>query len=108
LKLRHILYDRYKSKRAQKRDFGVRVYDGELEGIASNEKPLLEEIVIRKLIEKLRKYDEIAAQVTDLLIFWEFSYAEIADLLSISERTAYRKWKWAIAWFKTEVENKGT
>ena len=103
LKLRHILSDIYRRKRAQKRDFGIRVHDFELEGIACNAKPLLEEIVMRNLIEKLEKHDKTAARVTDLLIFWEFSYAEIADLLSISERTAYRKWKWAIAWFKTEI-----
>jgi len=107
LKLRHILNDLYRSKRTQKRDFGLRVDEAELESIASDERPLLEEIVMRSLIEKLEKHDKIAARITDLLIFWEFSYAEIADLLGISERTAYRKWKWAIAWFKTEIANEG-
>ena len=105
LKLRHILNDLYRSKRTQKRDFGIRVDDAELESIASNDKPLLEEIIMRNLIDKLKEHDEIAARITDLLLFWEFSYAEIADLLGISERTAYRKWKWAIAWFKTEIAN---
>ena len=107
LKLRHILNDKYKSRCTQKRDFGIRVHEFDLEGIACTEKTMLEEIVMKNLIEQLEQHDEVSARVTELLIFWEFSYPEVANLLGISERTAHRKWQWAIAWFKTEIGHLG-
>lgn len=102
LKLRQILLDRYRKNAAKKRDFGERVDTEQMDSL-SVEPPLIETLIVNGYIDQIQKIDPDAARVVDLLIFWEFSFAEVAEILSLSERTVYRKWKWATTWLSTRT-----
>lgn len=102
LKLRQILLDRYRKNSAKKRDFGEKVNTEQMKNLAIDP-PLMESLVVDGYIDQIEQIDPVAARIVDLLIFWEFSFAEVAEILNIGERTAYRKWKWAITWLSTRA-----
>lgn len=102
IKLRQILLDRYRKNSAKKRDFGERVDTEQMQNL-SVDPPLMETLVVNGYIEQIEEIDPVAARIVDLLIFWEFSFAEVAEILNIGERTVYRKWKWAISWISTRT-----
>jgi len=89
--MRGLLIDYVRSRRAQKRgaDFEITslptelphgaVADEELEGIG-------------EALEVLGADEPRLAQIVDMKFFCGFSFAEIAELLGISERTAQRDW----------------
>ena len=102
LKLRQILLDRYRKSSAKKRNFGERVDTEQMQKLAI-EPPLMETLIVNGYIEQMEKIDPVSSRIVDLLIFWEFNFAEVAEILNISERTVYRKWKWAITWLSSRA-----
>ena len=102
LKLRQILLDRYRKSAAKKRDFGEKVDTEHMEKLAIDP-PLMETLIVNGYIEQLEKIDPVTSRIVDLLIFWEFNFGEVAEILKLGERTVYRKWKWAITWLSTRA-----
>jgi RNA polymerase sigma factor (TIGR02999 family) len=89
--MRGLIIDYVRSRRAQKRGGAFEItslptelpagaaIEGELEGIA-------------EALEALGTFEPRLAQLVDLKFFCGFSFAEIAELQGISERTAQRDW----------------
>jgi len=89
--MRGLLIDYVRSRRAQKRGGAFEITslptelperaraEGDLEGIG-------------EALESLGAVEPRLAQIVDLKFFCGFSFAEIAELLGISERTAQRDW----------------
>ncbi|VUD65000.1 hypothetical protein TDB9533_03454 [Thalassocella blandensis] len=102
IKLRQILLDRYRKNSAKKRDFGEKVDTVQMHNLAVDP-PMMETLVVNGYIDQIEKIDPVTARIVDLLIFWEFSFAEVAEILGVGERTVYRKWKWAITWLSTRT-----
>lgn len=89
--MRGLLIDYVRSRRAQKRGGAFEITslptelpeharpDGELEGIG-------------EALDALGAVEPRLAQIVDLKFFCGFSFAEVAELLGICERTAQRDW----------------
>jgi len=89
--MRGLLIDYVRSRRAQKRGGAFEITslptelpervraEGELEGIG-------------EALDSLGAVEPRLAQIVDLKFFCGFSFAEIAELLGVSERTAQRDW----------------
>jgi RNA polymerase sigma factor (TIGR02999 family) len=89
--MRGLLIDYVRSRRAQKRGGAFEITslptelperaraEGDLEGIG-------------EALDSLGAVEPRLAQIVDLKFFCGFSFAEIAELLGISERTAQRDW----------------
>jgi RNA polymerase sigma factor (TIGR02999 family) len=61
--------------------------------------PIPEDLLsVHELLDDLEAIDRQAAQVVKLRYFLGLSFRETAELLNISERTAYRNWSYARAW----------
>lgn len=99
LKLRQIIQEKYRRKKAKKRDFGRRTSMGgdtqseSDEGISSYEL-----VICSEAFERLNEIDHDAARLLELKFLWEFSNHEIQQMLGMSESTYYRKWTWVKAW----------
>jgi RNA polymerase sigma factor (TIGR02999 family) len=78
--------------------------DAEHLGVAM---PLSEDLLsIHDALDDLEAVDSQAAQVVKLRYFLGLSFEETADLLKISERTAYRDWAYARAWLYSRLTEK--
>jgi len=56
-------------------------------------------------LEELEELDPRKAEVVVLKVFWGMDVAEIADALSVSERTVARDWRFARNWLRTRLES---
>jgi RNA polymerase sigma factor (TIGR02999 family) len=95
--MRRILIDRARQKLALKRGAGaVRIdLDGVDVAVAADDESLL---AIDEALEKLAVHDPQSAELVKLRFFVGLDYAEAAQVLGISERTAKRYWVFARAW----------
>lgn len=89
--MRGLLIDYVRSRRAQKRGgaFEITSLPTEVPGEASGDADLEG---IGEALNALGAIEPRLAQIVDFKFFCGFSFAEIAELLSISERTAQRDW----------------
>jgi RNA polymerase sigma factor (TIGR02999 family) len=89
--MRRLIIDYVRSRCAQKRGAGFAITSlGAEEAVHFQEEPHLEGL--GEAIAALGEIDARLAQIVDLKFFCGFSFAEIAGLLGISERTAQRDW----------------
>jgi RNA polymerase sigma factor (TIGR02999 family) len=89
--MRTIIIDYVRSRQARKRGggFEITTLDQEVsDPAAEKELPRLAEAV-----DGLARVDPLAAQVVDLKFFCGFSFAEIAAMRGVSERTVQRQWE---------------
>ena len=95
--MRRILIDRARRKHALKRGAGAVRIDLESVdvAIAADDESLL---AIDEALEKLAILDRQSAEVVKLRFFVGLEYAEVAEVLGISERSAKRCWTFARAW----------
>lgn len=101
--MRRILIESARKKNALKRsgngrrveldDDVVTYYSGSIEDLLD----------FNALLERLATIDSAAAEVVKLKLFAGLSIEEIANSLGISRSTAYENWKFARAWFATQV-----
>lgn len=63
-------------------------------------------IILDELLEKLEKFDEKQAKVVEMRFFGGMNNAEIAQALSLSERTVGREWQAARLWLTREMSRK--
>lgn len=61
--------------------------------------PAIDGIVLRDLIERLRRKHDRASQVVELLTFGGMTIDEVASRLSVCSRTVKRDWNTAQKWF---------
>lgn len=90
--MRGLIIDYARSRRAQKRGGGFELtsLDGEEPGAAAEPRELVE---ISEALDELATVDPGLSQVVDLRFFCGFSFAEIAAMRGVSERTVQRSWE---------------
>jgi RNA polymerase sigma factor (TIGR02999 family) len=105
--MRRILIDRARRKLALKR--GARPQRLDLDevnlAVGTDEGTLLE---VNEALEKLAAHDPQSAQLVKLRFFAGLGYAEAAEALGISERSAKRCWAFARAWLYRELSRRAT
>ncbi|HEX2862448.1 MAG TPA: ECF-type sigma factor [Lacunisphaera sp.] len=101
--MRHILVDRARRKAAVRHGGGqVRVLLDDLPLAAGAADGQV--LVIHEALERLAAQDPAAAELVKLRFFGGFTFAQAAELLEISERTAKRLWAYARAWLYDEIQ----
>jgi RNA polymerase sigma factor (TIGR02999 family) len=100
--MRGLIIDHARNRRAQKR--------GGLFEITSLENHALEDpadgrelSLIGEALDKLAQAEPALAEVVDLKFFCGFSFAEIAAMRNLSERTAQRQWEKARIYLHREL-----
>jgi RNA polymerase sigma factor (TIGR02999 family) len=89
--MRGLIIDHARSRHAQKRGGQFEITSlGAQAGDCVNEHAL---ICISEALDELAKAEPMLAQVVDLKFFCGFSFAEIAAMKSVSERTVQRQWE---------------
>ena len=89
--MRGLIIDHARSRRAEKRGgrFEITSLGTEIENPA-DERELTR---IGEALDELSKADPLLSEVVDLKFFCGFTFAEIAAMKGISERTAQRQWE---------------
>jgi RNA polymerase sigma factor (TIGR02999 family) len=101
--MRGLIVDYARNRQAQKRggEFHITSIGDDVPGAeAVDEKEVLE---IGSALEELAKIDATLAEIVDLKFFCGFSFAEIASLRGVSERTVQRHWEKARIWLYRSI-----
>jgi RNA polymerase sigma factor (TIGR02999 family) len=90
--MRGVIIDYARNRRAQKRGgaFQITPFDDDIAGPESDDRDLIR---IGEALDELATIDSSLAQVVDLKFFCGFSFAEIAAMRQVSERTVQRHWE---------------
>jgi RNA polymerase sigma factor (TIGR02999 family) len=101
--MRHILVDRARRKAAVRHGGQLARVDFENIQVAAEAS---DEGVIRlnDALERLAQHDAEAAELVRLRFFGGFTFAQAAEVMGVSERTAKRQWAYARAWLFTEID----
>jgi len=111
--MRRILVEQARRKKRLKHGGGWRRdVGGELNLIASGELNLIpdaedEVLSVHEALDRLATVDAQAAQVVKLHFFAGLPLEEVASVLEISARTAYRDWAFARAWLAKRLDGSG-
>jgi len=101
--MRRILIERARRKLAARRGSGQECVDvDEIEIAAPTEKDD-ELLAVHEALDRLATHDARKAELVKLRYFAGLSFAETAEVLGISEATAYRDWEYARAWLHQEI-----
>lgn len=98
--MRQILIDAARAKLTNKRQAQLVEWDDEFT-VTLMEKPgtsAAELIAIDEALESLKQVDGNMVEIVELHFFTGYGFAEIAEILGVSESTVYREWKKARAW----------
>ncbi|HEY4381992.1 MAG TPA: ECF-type sigma factor [Acidobacteriaceae bacterium] len=89
--MRGLIIDFARSRHAQKRggQFEITSLEAEIEDVVDDR----ELVRISEALDELATVEPDLAQVVDLKFFCGFSFAEVAAMKNISERTVQRKWE---------------
>jgi RNA polymerase sigma factor (TIGR02999 family) len=89
--MRGLIIDHARSRNAQKRGglFEITSIGTDAGGNAVDDRELAQ---ISEALDELAKMDRSLAEIVDLKFFCGFSFAEIAAMRGVSERTVQRKW----------------
>jgi RNA polymerase sigma factor (TIGR02999 family) len=101
--MRHILVDRARRKAAVRHGGNpvrLQLDDVVIAAEATDESV----VVVHEALERLAAHDPVAAELVKLRFFAGFTFAQAAELLEISERTAKRLWAYARAWLYDEIQ----
>lgn len=90
--MRGLIIDHARNRQAQKRggQFEITALSTDVGENLADHRELAE---IGAALDELAKTDASLAELVDLKFFCGFSFAEIADLAGVSERTVQRKWE---------------
>ena len=90
--MRGLIVDYARQRKAQKRGGGFEItgLDGELQDAAADPRELSR---ISDALDDLAAVEPLLAQVVDLKFFCGFTFAEIAAMREVSERTVLRQWE---------------
>ena len=100
--MRGLIIDHARNRRAQKRGgkFEITTLENAVEADLADDAELSR---VSDALDKLAKVDEELAEVVDLKFFCGFSFAEIATMKKLSERTVQRKWEKARIYLHREL-----
>lgn len=89
--MRCLIIDHARSRQAQKRggQFEITVIGTEIEGTVDDRKLTH----ISEALDELAKAEPTLAEIVDLKFFCGFSFAEVAAMKDVSERTVQRQWE---------------
>lgn len=89
--MRGLIIDHARSRQAQKRGgkFEITGHDVEIENAADDKKLTR----ISEALDELAKAEPALAEIVDLKFFCGFSFAEIAAMRDVCERTVQRQWE---------------
>lgn len=105
--MRGLIIDHARSRQAQKRGglFEITSIGGSIENVVDHRELLR----IDEGLNQLAKADRVLAEIVDLKFFCGLTFAEIAAMKGISERTAQRQWEKARIYLhrtiRAELEN---
>src|SRR3984885_125900 len=100
--MRGLIIDHARNRRAQKRGgkFEITTLENAVEADFPDD---AEPSRVSDALDKLAKVDEELAELVDLKFFCGFSFAEIAPMKKLSERTVQRKWEKARIYLHREL-----
>jgi RNA polymerase sigma factor (TIGR02999 family) len=100
--MRGLIIDHARSRQAQKRGglFQITSLGSETDADPADARELTQ---ISDALEKLARAEPLLAEVVDLKFFCGFSFAEIAAMRNLSERTVQRKWEKARIYLHREL-----
>lgn len=103
--MRGLIIDHARNRQAQKRggQFEITSLGAESSEDPADEHELSE---ISEALDKLAQVEPLLAEVVDLKFFCGFSFAEIAAMRDLSERTVQRKWGKARIYLHRELRTK--
>jgi RNA polymerase sigma factor (TIGR02999 family) len=100
--MRHILVDRARRKRAEKRGGSAQRFE-----LAEDDRVILSDpdtlLAVDEAIELLAAEDVQSAQLARLRLFAGLSVEECAAALGVSRATAFRDWAYARAWIAAKL-----
>jgi RNA polymerase sigma factor (TIGR02999 family) len=87
-------------------------HGGELEKVSADETPLEiaapvedeELLAVHEAVDALERHDPRKAQLVKYRYFAGLEFAEIAEIMQVSDRTAKRDWDYARAWLFKEIK----
>jgi len=100
--MRHILVDHARARTAGKRG-GIQYQVTLSEDLVAAEDRTVEVLALHEALEKLARLDKRQARVVELHFFGGLTFAEIAYVLDMSERTVKRDCQFTKAWLKLEL-----
>jgi len=105
--MRGLIIDHARNRQAQKRggQFEITSLDNKAVENPVDERELAQ---ISDALDKLAKIDPSLAEVVDLKFFCGFSFAEIAAMRDLSERTVQRKWEKARVYLHRELRTRSS
>jgi RNA polymerase sigma factor (TIGR02999 family) len=100
--MRNLIIDHARNRQAQKRGglFEITSLGNESFEYLANERQLTE---ISEALDKLAKVEPELAEIVDMKFFCGFSFAEIAAMRNLSERTVQRQWRKARIYLRQEL-----
>jgi len=102
--MRHILIDYIRKEQSLKRDGGLQITLGD-EPVAGTKPDFDIIIAIHEVLDELEAFNSHLASVVTLRYFGGFSFAEIAEILGISESSARRDFETARRWLYQKLES---
>jgi RNA polymerase sigma factor (TIGR02999 family) len=103
--MRNLIIDHVRNRKARKRGGQF-----EITSLADEQEDPAEEgrlVRIGEAVEELARVDPVLAQVVDLKFFCGFSFAEIAAMRGLSERTVQRHWEKARLYLHDAIDDAG-
>jgi RNA polymerase sigma-70 factor (ECF subfamily) len=100
--MRHILVDHARARRAGKRGGLQRQVTLDDALLPSSERTM-DVLILDEALENLSQFDPRQARIVELHFFSGLTFAEIALVLKVTERTVKRDWSMARAWLKGEL-----
>jgi RNA polymerase sigma factor (TIGR02999 family) len=104
--MRHILVDHARARRAGKRGGvhrQVTLDDSLLPSPERTPQRTIDVLILDQALENLAQFDPRQARIVELHFFGGLTFAEIALVLKVTERTVKRDWSMARAWLKGEL-----
>ncbi len=101
--MRRILVDHARQKKSRKRGGDLARHDLDDLPLAWPE-PREDLVALDEALTRLAQVDPQAVQVVQMHFFAGLSLLDVAEVLSISPRTAYRIWTYARAWLRRALE----
>ena len=104
--MRTLIIDYVRSRKARKRggDFEITSLDVDMAEAPGDEKDLTR---LGEAVDALAQLDPLLAQVVDLKFFCGFTFAEIAAMRGLSERTVQRHWEKARLYLHDAIQDGG-
>jgi RNA polymerase sigma-70 factor, ECF subfamily len=100
--MRHILVDHARARQAGKRG-GLQQQVTLDDALLPSPERTMDVLILDEALENLAQFDPRQARIVELHFFGGLTFAEIALVLKVTERTVKRDWSMARAWLKGEL-----